>query len=492
MLKKRNLLELLKTILVVFLLVALVCLCVIYMLSYQNMGQYAFTKDTMQMLSGESVKYQYADYFDAAYISPKMIGFSARSLGEDIGFYTLGGANEKVYRSILPFYEKLFSEKGRVTALSGEEGESLFASLLTEDHIYIVYENDLPRDLIYALSMEDVTLLVGKCEYIREILIVSDRHLYNGVSQSPSGTQVFTEIHTFYALARDSEGNYYRYTTDFIPSAPTDVSFNTNYYLTYTTTGSYFSYELAALSAQDDYFQRYGFREKVTDTTAILTRSDTAISQKTVAASRFFPNKSMTNGLLDALFMNPEQVTSFTDGSGNVFYYDEGKNLVVSPVGHLTYTAYGEGGLPLSALFEYPTASEAYDLLDYIGASLMLSRSLETVAGGERAYSLFLSGVYSDGNMVKVTLGYAVDGMALYFDGFSDVITLEFENGMLKAVAYDLRTITVLQDGKRDCDMLWDLRAVILESDALLEYAYGYDFRADNTSSAATLIGRRP
>ncbi len=492
MFKKQNLIEHLKTIAVVILLVALVCLCVVYMLSYQNMGQYAFTKDTMQMVGGESVKYQYADYFDVSYVSPKFIGFSAKKLGENIGFYTLGGANPDVYASILPFYEKLFSDKGRKVVLSKEEGESLFSSLLEKDHIYIVYENDLPRDLMYAISVEDVTLPVGGGEYIRELLLVPDRHLYNGVSLSPSGTQVFTAIHTFYAVARDSEGNYYRYTTDFTPSKPTDVSFNTNYYLTYTTTESYFSYELAMLSELDDYFLRYGFREKVTPTTVILQNSPGTVSQKTVSASRFFPSIEMTNGLLDALFMNPEKVTSFTDGSGVKFYYDEGRNLSVSPNGHLAYTTYGEGGLPLSELFEYPTASEAYDLSDYIGASLMLSRSLEAVAEARDTYSLFLSGVYSDGKTVTVTLGYAIDGMALYFEGFSDVLSLEFEDGMLKAVSYDLRHITVLQDAQTSFDMLWDLRAVLIESDTMREYAYGYDFRAGNTSSTARLIGRQP
>ena len=492
MLKKQNLIELLKTVVVVILLVALVCLCVVYMLSYQNMGQYGFTKDTMQMLGGESVKYQYADYFDASYVSPKLIGFSAKKLGENIGFYTLGGANADVYESILPFYEKLFSDAGRIFKLSPEEGEALFSSLLTGDYIYVVYENDLPRDLIYALSTEDVTVSVGDGEYIREVLLVPDRHLYNGVSLTPSGTQVFTAIHTFYAVARDSEGNYYRYTTDFVPSKPTDVSFNTNYYLTYTTTESYFSYALAGQSALDDYFLRYGFREKVTDTTVILQDSGGAVSQKTVSASRFFPNTGMTNGLLGALLMNPEKVTSFTDGAGVRFYYDEGRNLSVSPSGHLAYTAYGAGGLPLSELFEYPTASEAYDLSDYIGASLMLSRSLEAIAGTKDVYSLFLSGVYSDGKSVTVELGYAIDGMALYFDGFSDVLSLEFEDGTLKSVSYDLRTVPVLQDAQTNFDMLWDLRAVLIESNAKREYAYGYDFRADDTSSMATLIGRMP
>lgn len=490
--RQENIIEHIKTAAVLLLMVMLVCLCVIYMLSYQGLGQYAFTKDTMQTLGGESVKYQYADYFESSFVSPKLIVFSAKAHGDNIAFYTLGGAHEEIYASLLPFYEKLFSKDGEMTKLSTEQGDALFENLRADDYIYIAYENDLPRDLIYAMSMENAVAASGSQEYIREIMIVPGEHLYDGVSLVPAGMQVYTSVYAFYAVARDSLGNYYCYTTDFVPSTPSDISFNTNYYLTYTTTESYFSCELAGLYALDPYFSREGFEEKVTDTTVILDDVHGVFPQNTISISSHYPEVNVMNALLGALLMNPEKVTSFTDGMGVRFFYDEGRNASISPSGHLEYTAYGEEGLPLSDLFEYPAANEIYDLCDYVGASLLLARSLEAAAGAEDVCELFLSGVYSDGNTIAVTLGYAVDGLPIYFGGRSDVLVFEFENGMLKKVSYDLRCIAISKGAQVSADMAWALRSAIAESDVKREYAYGYLFRLDEESVTAELVGREP
>ncbi len=491
--KKENLiLEHIKTAAVLLLMVLLVCLCVIYMLSYQRSGEYAFTKNTMQTLGGESVKYQYADYFESSYISPKLIVFSAKTHGDNIGFYTLGGEYAEVYESLLPFYEKLFSEKGSMEVLSAEEGAALFESLSKDDYIYISYENDLPKALIYAMSIENEVAPSGSDEYIREILLVPGEYLYDGVSLVPAGRQIYTSVYTFYAVARDSVGNYYRYTTDFVPSSPSDISFNTNYYLTYTTIDSYFSCEFAGLYETDAYMEHQGFGDKVTDTTLMIEELGAAFLEKNVSVSPYYPVQSEMDALLGALLMNPEQVTSFTDGSGVRFYYDEGRNASISPRGRLEYTAYGEEGLPLSDLFEYPSANEIYDARDYVGASLMLAHSLEAAAGFDAPYDLFISGIYFDGNTIQVTFGYAVGGLPLYFDGLSEVLSFEYENGMLKKVCYDLKRIAISQHTGESSDMIWTLRSALAENHEKMEYAYGYLFRLEEEHVTTELVGRKP
>lgn len=490
--RKQKIIEHIKTAVILFLMVMLVCLCMVYMLSYQGLGQYSFTKDTMRTLGGESVKYQYADYFVRSCISPKLIVFSAKEQGRDIGFYTLGGENEEVYASILPFYEKLLSAEGKMTPLLKEEGAALFEEGMAGDFIYVAYENDLPRDLVYSLSLENETAPTSSDEYIREILIVPSTHLYDGISLVPSGIQVYTSVYAFYAVARDSLGNYYCYTTEYVPMEATDISFNTNYYLTYTTTETHFYCDFAGAYESDPYFIRNGLEEKVTDTTVIVDDIHAALPKSVVSASRYYPETAVKNALLVALLMNPEKVTSFTDGSGVRFYYDEGRNASISPEGYMEYTAYGEEGLPLADLFEYPAVNEVYDLRDYIGASLMLARDLEDAVGAGEGYSLFLSGVYSDGNTVTVSLGYAVCGMPVYFEGYSNVLVFEFENGMLKKVAYDLRSIEVSEGEAPNIDMLWALRSAIAESETKREYAYGYLFRLTEERVAVELIGRTP
>ncbi len=489
--KKTNIPELLKSAAVVILLVALICLCASYMLSYQRAGGYAFTKNTMATLSGESVKYQYADHFKPSYASPKFVGFSARELGKNAGFHCLGGENEAVSASLLPFYRELFGENGSAEALSADEGKALFSEALAGDHIYAAYENDLPKSLIYALAAEDATVREISNEYIREILIVPERHLFNGVSTMPAGVQVYTAIHTFYAVARDTNGNYYRYLTDYIPEAPTDVSFNTNYYLTYTTAESYFYYEYACMMETDLYFEPYDFTRKVSDTTAVLTSEHGLLPQKEITLRATYPEADMANALLGALLINPEKVTSFTDSSGVRFYYDEGSNVSVSPNGILEYHAFGEEGLSLSELFEYRTEAELYDARDYVGAALVLVHNLEYAAHPQGCdYDLYLSRVLYDGNLTTVTFGCASDGLPLYFNGNAELLRLVFGDGMLKEVSYTPRDFSSTHFAASSADMLWDLRVAVTNMRERNEYAYAY-YLYNGESAGAELVGRK-
>ena len=74
--KKERILETCKDILVFVLLVALVCLCAMYMLSYQRQETPDFTHEKMDAISGETAKHQYIGYFDKSYCLPTFIGIS--------------------------------------------------------------------------------------------------------------------------------------------------------------------------------------------------------------------------------------------------------------------------------------------------------------------------------------------------------------------------------------------------------------------------------
>ena len=84
--QENKVLEIIKTIAVAVLLVMLVCLCILYMLSYQGGQTAEFTRTMMDRLTGESIKYQYLEYFERPYTLPEFIGFSYGRADEKIGF----------------------------------------------------------------------------------------------------------------------------------------------------------------------------------------------------------------------------------------------------------------------------------------------------------------------------------------------------------------------------------------------------------------------
>ena len=103
---EKRIIEIVKTIAVAVLLVLLVCLCVIYMLSYQGGQTAEFTRNMMERLTGESIKYQYLDYFEQPYTMPEFIGFSSGRTGESIGF-SGGEELEQAYGDVTVSYTHL-------------------------------------------------------------------------------------------------------------------------------------------------------------------------------------------------------------------------------------------------------------------------------------------------------------------------------------------------------------------------------------------------
>ena len=172
--------EIVKTVIFAVLLVMLVCVCILYMLSYQGTSSYGFTKDTMNRLSGESVKYKYLNYFDASCTLPDFIGFSD---GRDsIGFSYGIGAVEAVYSDVLRFYDKLFGSEGEVTVLTPEEGEAAFSESMRGRYIYISYFCDLPKSVILGTADPDKIFSGISGEYIKEIFIAPEKYLYEGIT----------------------------------------------------------------------------------------------------------------------------------------------------------------------------------------------------------------------------------------------------------------------------------------------------------------------
>ncbi len=472
--KRERIWEGAKTMIVLVLMVMLVTLCVIYMLSYQNTARFSFTAEDMRTLSGQSVKYQYNDYLDASYAAPKFIGASASLYGEKIGFYTLGGENDKVARSIIAFYEVLFSEEtGDVEFVPPAQGKALFDAALAGDHIYIAYENDIPRSLLYTMTAENALATASTHEVICEIIIAPEEFLYRGISSVPFGSRILTDNYSFFAIARDSNGNYYRYSTEYRAEDEEDICFNTNFYLSYTGIETKVSYQLAGELYDDPYFSSCGIEDAVTDTTVIVGENSAPVGNR-LAVSAANPDTAAARELLSALLINPDQVTTYTDASGIRYFYDGGETVSITPGGLFEYTAYGEEGLALSGLFDYHAANESYDVRDYVGASLMLARSLESIINKNGTAKLYLSGVVSDGEAIHITFGYAAHGLPVYIGGGSEILTLTFEKGSLRFLSYDLLRIADADPTGEQINMLWVMRSLVPEAVGLREYAFGY------------------
>ncbi len=460
--------ETLKDILVGVLLVSLVCLCAIYMLSYQGQSSYDFTREQMDAISGETVKYQYVRYLEPSYCLPEFIGVCAGQWGR-FGFCTEKGL-QTASESFFLFYEKLFTKEGKMEKLSAELGASLFAEAMTGDYLYASYFCDLPKSVICMMAGMDTDGISG--ESIKEIFIVPDEQLGMTTIEGPLGLTSVSERYTFYAIARDSSGNYYRYTTDYIPKAAEDISFNQNFYFAYSTLEGASVYEFAARYEQDRFLLNNGFSEKTTDTTVIF-QSDAPIAVQSYEVL-LADHEAMRLSYLETLYINPEKASDYTDENGTRFYFDEGRNVEINTNGLLTYTAPDGAGISLQDLFGAQAGDGDPDIFDCVGAAIVLANKLDAIKAQDTEYTLFISRFSYDGEVLTLSLGYRLHGLPLYIGGSANILSFEFYRGNIRAVRSLLHHVTMTEAKTELPDFLWSVRAALPEIRDKHQFVYAY------------------
>ncbi|MBE6665212.1 MAG: hypothetical protein E7603_03185 [Ruminococcaceae bacterium] len=465
--KQEKIREFFKSMTLGVLLVALVCLCVIYIVSFSGAKAYAFTKQDMERISKGSLRTEYLSHWDVSFASPAFMGFSSKQNGENIGFYTLGGENAEVYETVFPFFEKLFGIEGYIEAMPSQDGETLFHALLKGDYIYLSYACDLPVSVIVSMTDESAVYEGTSDVYIRELLIVPKDYLRKTALY---GEENRLAIYSFYALARDSRGNYYRCSTDFIPADDGDVSFHTNYYLTYTKAENRVPYEFAHVWKADGFFSENGFSEKVTDTSVIPL---TFMASPMIFSEPHTLEKKEMHTLLEIFSLNPEKASSYKHENGNVFYFDEGKHLCFQPDGIMIYNLYETEPLPLEEIFPWGLAKEDYGTADYLVASFLMLEAL-TGAHGETDCDFYLSGIYYDGEILRISFGSSACGLPVSFEGQTDMLTFEFSAGKLQSAKYCFRAVRKTEDTRPAQDFIWTLRTLILKNEECRRYFYGY------------------
>ena len=485
--KKERFFETLKDLLVFVLLVSLVCCCAVYMLSYQGQESPEFTKEKMDAISGDTARHQYIGYFDRSYCLPAFIGISYHERGR-FGFCTeegLATANE----SLILFYEKLFGEDGTVETLSSDEGKALFhEALFSDSYIYASYGCDLPKTVLCAMMGINMDGVSG--EYIREIFIIPDAYIGAGDIRGPLNLYSSgSSIYTFAAIARDSHDNYYRYTTDFVPEEPTDISFNQNFCFAYSTLEGAATYDFAALLEMDAYLEHMRFSEKVTETTVVF-RDSSILPLSILDVSVEAVDESLADAYLQALLINPEKASKYTDENGTRFYFDGGRNIVITADDILTYSA-PEGGISMEDIFGARIDDSNANVYEYIGAALALAKNMENVKrmGDEPPYQLSITSVVYDGETFSVSLGYRMGGLPIYIDGTSDILTVEFARGSICGVTYHLRAVRGASGAAYVPQMLWTLRSAITDTNE--QYAYHYAYVITENDIDVRVVGDR-
>ena len=276
----------------------------------------------------------------------------------------------------------------------------------------------------------------------------------------------------------------YRYTPESAPKVSEDISFNTNFYFSYNTAEAVLYYEFAATLETDSFLEDHGFADKITDTTIVYKDS---LEAKLLSVFPVTSGIRLEEAVLKAFYMNPEQVTSYTDESGVKTYFDEGRSVRFTPDGKVQYTAPGASGFSFEDVFGYHSAAE-YDIYDYIGAALVVADALEPVSGnlGEDI-TLFLSNIEYDGSTLRLGFGYRCGGIPIFINGTTDILVFELNDGSVQSVSFSMWKLAESGRLEKTPDFMWLLRGYLIEASDRRELMLAYLLSGDGTACGAEL-----
>ncbi|MBQ0125787.1 MAG: hypothetical protein KBS59_05620, partial [Clostridiales bacterium] len=260
----------LSTALIALLLVLLVCLCFVYMNSYNNVESSEFTREMDVAVREKSYKSGYVGLLDDTLVSPYFFGYSVG--GDKFGYFGQGAGD--CYSSFSGVISALFGPESTVSVAS----ETDFYKCFSGDFVYIKYRSELPKSVIYYAQNPDGILEEISDEYVYEMVVSVNNPAF--------------------ALTRDRMGNCYIY------RASQNFLYNKNLLYSYNKFEGGFAFDFAADSEIDASYASLGFYEKINDTAVIRNNSFSA------ASAVVQPLKTDDGFVLAKFGMNPEKVTS--------------------------------------------------------------------------------------------------------------------------------------------------------------------------------------
>lgn len=391
--------ETVKTLLLVLLTLSMLALIVVYIGGthiYQSMTDTGEKRvfDKLWSVQGG----QRSEGLDQSRLLPETVAF--RRGGRRVGTADLE-STKALYEQIAPCVLELFGAGSHVEQLPEGEGKLRYSEALSgSEFIYVKYHEPTLYQFIYAYASGKLTILEGGAAAFSPLREEADADKSSGgdpgvyISELVIIPESDVAAHRFVAVARDAEGNYYRFRRD--PDA-TASEFHI----------AKLSDAASKLSTVPVSFPSDSDGTAFLDSLAPIPAAELE-SRDIESALTDTSDESLTDGILRLFGYNPDK----TGEAGNGIFYDS-HSLIRLEEGKLSYqSADRNSGVAISSLLGY-TADDGYGLFDKLAAvdSLItrLSALSKSLVGGEA--SLCLGNVYTDDGLLVYEYFYTYDNI---------------------------------------------------------------------------------
>lgn len=465
--------ELIKTALVCILLVALICLCAVYLFGFEKTSSPEFTTEELYALRVRSAKYTYAEEFSHSLVSPLFTVISAGGTRRCVFAEDERSSVSSVYSDMSEYLPSLLGESASCRLLEGGEGEKIVADILDGDYIFIRFGCDIPRSVLYYITFPSNIDENVSDEYLRDIFIYPTGPSET-VEISGQDHRIVTDARAFSAIGVNSHGEYFMYSPGLSVRSSDDTYFSKSELMSYNMTGAVspeFAYETENMRSSGLF-----------EATQIVI--PTCLLRCVGFSAREFSGDTSIGRAVNAFTLNYEKAARYLGEDGSQMFIEEGQNVLISGGGHLTYTATGSGGATIEDIFY--VGGEDYSVCDYVGCSLMLLSRIGLETGN--AVPAIENIVKKDGRVV-VSFGYRVGNVPVVRGGKKEFIRFEYSAG--KLVYASVEALYAENSGKYEyVFQKWDADVYILSSSSpcRLELAYCPDEASGGKTVCASWV----
>ncbi len=464
--------ELIKTVAVCILTVSLTCLCVVYMLLYQQSDSAAFTRDDYLKIERENTQYSYTEHYRASFVIPEEIVLACEGDGKYL-LMAEEGAAAAADEISGKYFSELFSVSASSKTLSPQEGRALFARLCnTETYIYMKYHTELPRSVIYKLS--DTSRMSEKIssEGIYELFIFAVAP-YLPVTSAEMGLDAYGAY--LCAVTRDLSGVYRVYYCVNKPDIGDELVFNKKIFSAYSDYEKITDFDF--LSTTDLYHGMGVSGERNIGTVLVFRNSLPLSRMKRYSGYDNLLAEENTERLLRAFSMNAGKISFHTDENGTYTYYEEGKTLSLSADGECLFAVTSREYAPSLAF----SGADA-EPLDYIGATASFLSSLPLFSDNILMpdVSITLSEVTLGKGYARISYGFLYNNVPVIINGRNIAASFEIYDGAVTECRLEFITLSGWGEAIALSENRLDIMTLLISSAGDFDISAAYAFDDEN------------
>lgn len=379
-------------IIISILLVAMVCLFIVYLFSFENTSDYELSKEMVLSIREGNAKVKYQKLFDSSYVLPQYLVVCSKN--EDMALIGYKDEMKNNYDNIKYLMRVLCIDDNFAQKLSSEESQLYYANVLSGDGLIVKWNNPLPIEIISSMNYPyDQYGNLYKGIILQKIFIYSSKETLEGLFFDASG-----DVYVFRMKYSSIDDNpYYAIYNNIDKQNMLNIKF---------------AYEL---KKEDAKYLGFSDDEMICDNVKLKSIICEYYNRDTVVYN---------TKIFDNLGINLAKASIYAEVDGSIIFMQEGRTLRIYKNGKIEYVSDENNGVSINNMLNINSSVET---LDYIGACMQMITDMNINFG---LSDIYLKEFSVNDNNVYISFGLSYDNIVIFGD-LDTSYTFNFEGGSL-------------------------------------------------------------